>query len=61
MPVISDAVSISIPPMCDTGTATALTSSRVEPSPAMGPVAPCITVRSVWRTPLGSAVVPDDV
>ena len=46
--------------MCETGTATALTSSGDAPVP-IGPVAPCITERSVWRTPLGSAVVPDDV
>ena len=61
MPVISEAVSIRMPPMCETGTATALTSSRVEPRPWMGPVAPCITVRSVWRMPLGSAVVPEEL
>jgi len=50
---------MSIPPMWETGTAIALTSSGDVPVP-MGPPAPCITDRSVWRTPLGSAVVPED-
>ena len=60
MPVMSDAVSMSIPPMCEMGIATALTSSGWHRLRS-GPPAPCMTERSVWRTPFGSAVVPDDV
>ena len=61
MPDINAVVSMLIPPMCETGMAMGFTSSAVMPAAWSRPEALCITDRSVWRTPLGSAVVPDDV
>ena len=61
MPVTIDAVSMVSPPMCEMGMAIGLTSSGDAAMAYAGPVALCMTERSVWRIPFGSAVVPDDV
>ncbi len=60
MPLISDAVSIPTPPMWAIGIAIGNTSSGFMRIPSITVLALAITEKSVWRMPLGSAVVPDE-
>ena len=60
MPVISAAASITAPPICAIGKAIGSTSPLVMPIAPTIPCEPAITVASVWRIPLGAAVVPDE-
>ena len=60
MPVINAAATIAAPPIWEIGKAIGSTSPAVMPIASTIPREPAITVVSLWRIPLGAAVVPDE-
>ena len=60
MPVSSAAASIAAPPIWATGNTIGFTSLLDAPIIFSTPAEPAITEVSVWRIPLGAAVVPDE-